>query len=129
VKGYVSRIDAGQRVLSVQTGQRMQQIGYDKLLYALGSVTDRDCVAGAREYAYTLAPDGPQSAEEMRQQLPALNEKGGRMVVCGGGATGIEAAAEFAKAYPGLKVALFTRGAIGDFLGKEGKVVADYMKK
>ena len=40
------------------------------------------------------------SVAALRERLPALAETGGRVVVCGGGATGIEAAAEFATAYP-----------------------------
>src|SRR5207245_8770383 len=40
------------------------------------------------------------------------------VVVCGGGATGIETAAEVATAYPHLKVHLVTQGPLGLFLGK-----------
>ena len=92
---------------------------YDHLIYALGSQTDRDSVPGVRDYAYTLAPGGPLSAAALRERLPALNQTGGQLVVCGGGATGIEAAAEFAAAYPRVRVQLLTRGMFGAFLGPE----------
>jgi NADH dehydrogenase FAD-containing subunit len=126
VQGYVSRIDTGRRSVLVETAGGPQRLGYDKLLYALGSLTDRDSVPGVDQYAYTLTANGPLSAAEMRERLPGLNEKKGRLVVCGGGATGIEAAAEFASTYPGLKVSLFTRGVFGEFLGT---AVAAYMRK
>lgn len=126
VQGNVSRIDTSQRVVVVQTERQTQHIPYDKLLCALGSITDRDSVPGVRDYAYTLSPSGPLSALELRERLPALNQMSCRLVVCGGGATGIEAAAEFAGAYPNLRVHLITRGPFEQFLG--GKI-ADYMRR
>lgn len=126
VQGYVSRIDPGQHILTVETPDGPQHLAYDKLLYALGSQTDRDSLPGVDQYAYTLTANGPRSALEMRERLPGLNKQGGRLVVGGGGATGIEAAAEFASTYPGLKVSLFTRGEFGEFLGT---AVAAYMRK
>ncbi len=126
VQGYVSGIDTEQRSLAVETPGGIQHLSYDKLLYALGSLTDRDSVPGVSRYAYTLTAMGLLSAAEMRERLPGLNEQGGRLVVCGGGATGIESAAEFASTYPALKVKLFTRGKFGEFLGT---AVASYMRK
>jgi NADH dehydrogenase FAD-containing subunit len=46
--------------------------------------------------------------------------------VCGGGATGIETAAEFAESYPGLEIQLITRDQFGMFLGEP---VAAYMRQ
>ena len=40
------------------------------------------------------------------------------MLICGGGTTGVEAAAEFAESYPQLDVHLVTRDAFGMFLGE-----------
>ena len=62
----------------------------------------------------------------MRAALPAANQAGGQLVVCGGGATGIEAAAEFAESYPNLRVKLVTRGKFGQSLGQP---VAAYMRR
>jgi len=58
--------------------------------------------------------------------LPALDQAGGRLVVGGAGATGIEAAAEFAAAYPHIQVLLLTRGEFGH---KFGPGIAGYMRK
>ncbi len=51
--------------------------------------------------------------EHMRAALPALAAHNGHLLVCGGGLTGIEAAAEFAVAFPALRVTLATSGQLG----------------
>src|SRR4051794_29940421 len=76
------------------------EIAYDYLVDALGSVTDMDAVPGAR------------SVEDLRALLPELAARGGRLVVVGGGPTGVETAAEFAESYPGVQVTLATRGEV-----------------
>jgi len=117
VEGNVSGIDTGQRAVIVETQTGSRSIAYDYLVYALGSFTDRDQVPGVAEYAYTLSPSGAFSAAALRDKLPALNERGGRVVVCGGGPTGIETAAELASSYPRLTIHLVTDGQLGMFLG------------
>jgi NADH:quinone reductase (non-electrogenic) len=126
VKGYVSHIDIARRMLDVQTETGLERIPYDNLVYALGSTIDRDSVPGVRDYAYTLTPAGPMSAVELREKLPALDQARGRLVVSGAGATGIEAAAEFAAAFPHLRVSLLTRSEFGH---KFGQGIAGYMRK
>ena len=118
IQGRVTSIDAAHHEIVVMDQQHMQQLEYDYLVYALGSVTDRQTVPGVAEYAYTLAPNGPLSAAALREMLPPVQAKHGRVVVCGGGATGIETAAEVAKAYPNIKVRLVTQGSFGQFLNK-----------
>jgi len=114
-----------QEVILTQPQGDGSRLRYDYLIYALGSLTDRGRVPGVDRYAYTLAPRGPLLAATLREALPAVYSKGGRVVVCGGGATGIETAAEVATSYPGLKVQLVTQDALGLFLG-EG--VAAYIR-
>lgn len=126
VRGHVTRVDPAGHDLVVETEAGTQTITYDYLLYALGSTIDRDRVPGVRENAYTLTPEGTRSVNELRNILPALNATRGRLLVCGGGATGIETAAEFAESYPRLKVQLVTRGELGKFFGK---YAADYMRQ
>ncbi len=125
IQGLATAIDTVRHEVTVQSGAEIRRITFDKMIYALGSTIDRDGVAGVRENAYTLSPTGPRSAAELRQVLPALNAASGRVLICGGGATGIEAAAEFADSYPNLQVQLVTRGAFGMFLNKH---IADYMR-
>ncbi|WP_062983419.1 NAD(P)/FAD-dependent oxidoreductase [Nocardia anaemiae] len=70
---------------------------YDALIYALGSTNDPG-VEGVAEYAYSVAtPDG---SEHLRTGAA------GRIVVVGGGATGIELAAELAESRSDSRVLL-----------------------
>jgi NADH:quinone reductase (non-electrogenic) len=118
IQGRVTSIDPAHHEIVVIDQQQTQQLKYDYLVYALGSITDRQSVPGVSEYAYTLAVKGPLSAAALRETLPSVQARHGRIVVCGGGATGIETAAEVAKAYPNIKVHLVTQGSFGQFLGK-----------
>ena len=128
LRGTVLHIDLGARLLEVQTDNGPQRLGYDKLLYTLGSTIDRDRVPGVRENAFVLTPSGTNSAEALRERLPQWDAQagGGRLLVIGGGATGIEAAAEFAAAYPHLQVQLVTQGSFGKAFGAH---ISAYMRK
>ncbi|MFL5733413.1 MAG: oxidoreductase, partial [Chloroflexia bacterium] len=65
----VSGLDPRRREIAVETEEGVRSIDYDLLVYALGSLTGRDAVPGVREYAYTLAPEGPLSALALRERL------------------------------------------------------------
>lgn len=71
-------------------------LGYDTLVYALGSLADRGGVPGVAEYAHSVA-----TPEDTR----ALTVTG-TVVVVGTGATGIELAAELAESQPDSRVVL-----------------------
>ncbi|QWF81221.1 NAD(P)/FAD-dependent oxidoreductase [Amycolatopsis sp. CA-230715] len=111
VVGRVRAIDPDAREVLLDDGA---PIGYDKLIYALGSHANLDGVPGAAEHAYTVASRA--DAERLRAKL-----SGSRTVaVVGGGLTGVEAAAELAEAHPGLKVSLVTGGPLGAALSERG---------
>ncbi len=124
------------RVISLHPGKRsvtvldqLQQpheLEYDYLVYALGSMTDRHSVAGVADHAYSLSASGPLSAAALRDRLPALAQKSGQVVICGGGATGIETAAQVASIYPHLKVSLLTQGTLASSWNKS---VADVIQR
>ena len=126
LQGTVTGLDPTAHAVRVQTSSGSRGLRYDYMLYALGSVTDIDRIPGVRGHAYVLSATGPQSAAMLREALPTLSARRGCITVCGGGATGIEAAAEFAKAYPQLKVTLVTRGAFGAFMGQK---ISGYMRE
>src|SRR6266699_5327834 len=109
LQGRVTSLDPGQHRITVQD-QQQHELAYDYLVYALGSMTDRHSVPGVAEYAYSLSARGPFSAAALRETLPAIAASGGQLVVCGGGATGIETAAQVASVYPQSKGSLVTRG-------------------
>src|SRR2546421_5087465 len=118
LQGRVTSIDPAHHEIVVVDQQHTQHVEYDYLVYALGSVTDRQTVPGVAQYAYTLTARGPLSAAALRETLPSIEARGGQIVVSGGGATGIETAAEVASTYPHIKVRLVTREPLALFLGK-----------
>ena len=126
VQGAVTSLDPQSHAICVQTGSTTIRLAYDKLVYALGSTIDRDGVPGVRENAYVLTPYGTNSVETLSKKLPKVNAASGTLLICGGGATGIEAAAEFAEAFPKLHVQLVTQHGVGDFIKKP---IADYMRQ
>lgn len=126
IQAEVTGIDIQRREVITRADNESQRLAYDYLMYTPGSSIDHDGVPGVREHAYTLSPTGPRSAEVLKGILPAMNRDGGHLVVVGGGPTGIEAAAEFAESYPGLKVTLVTRGEVAGLLG--GKIQAHILK-
>lgn len=113
VQGRVIGLDPSQhRVMVLDQQQQQRELGYDYLVYALGSKTDLQSAPGVEQYAYSLSARGPLSAEALREKLPAIQARGGQVVVCGAGTTGIETAAQVASVYPQIKVSLVTRGAL-----------------
>jgi NADH dehydrogenase FAD-containing subunit len=112
--GRVTSIDPDARCLTLADASTVE---YDTLVYALGSTGDLDTVPGIREHASGFT--GAAAAHRLHHQLSTLD--GGRLVVCGGGLTGIESAAEFAESYPGFSVELVTAGRVGGWLSPKGQ--------
>lgn len=126
-QGRVTSLDPERRRITVLDQQQQQhELEYDYLVYALGSMTERQSVPGVAQYAYSLSASGPLSAEALREKLPEIGARGGRVIVCGAGATGIETAAQIASVYPQMKVSLVTRGA---FAHSWNKSVADALRQ
>jgi NADH dehydrogenase len=98
-------------------------VPYDWLVLAVGSVSGDAGVPGAREHAFPIAePDG---AQRLRDALPGIADRNGRVVVVGGGLTGIETAAELAESYPALRVALLSREPVGHDLSEVGRAAVE----
>ena len=108
IVGSVLEIDAAHRSISVAADDGVRVEPYDTLVYAVGSMAALG-VPGAAQFAHPLGnADGAASA----RRAAATGEPGQRIVVVGGGATGVEAAAEFAEQYPAATVTLVSRGAV-----------------
>ncbi|MPY63679.1 NAD(P)/FAD-dependent oxidoreductase [Streptomyces spongiae] len=89
------------------------ELGYDTLLYALGSHVADHGVPGVAEHAFHVT--GRPAALRLRERLDSLDARGesGRVLVVGDGLTGIETATEIAESRPGLSVTLAARGELG----------------
>jgi NADH:ubiquinone reductase (H+-translocating) len=118
----VTGVDVDRRTVTVThgngTGERAEELPYDTLVYALGSGWNDQGVPGTAEHAHEIA--SRPGALRLRERLARL-DAGQRVVVVGGGLTGLEAATEIAEARPDLDVALAARGGLGDRLSPKGR--------
>jgi NADH dehydrogenase len=108
VVGTARRIDPDARTVTVASATGATTERYDFLIYAPGSAA-ATTVPGAQEHAHLIADlDGARTAAD---QL-AGSAAGSRVVVVGGGFTGIETAAEIAEHRPDLAVTLLSSGPV-----------------
>jgi NADH dehydrogenase len=117
VQGTVTTLNLPEREVTVQTPTGREAVGYDYLIYALGSFVRTEGLPGAREHAYTM---DRASALALATWLPVVARRGGRLLVVGGGNTGVEVATEVAESYPGLQVTLATRRSFAPQLSLAG---------
>ncbi|MFE7069133.1 NAD(P)/FAD-dependent oxidoreductase [Streptomyces sp. NPDC057620] len=109
----VTRIDAAGRDVELASGGA---VGYDYLVYAVGSGSADPQVPGAAEFAYPIA-----GLEEAQRLLPVLDAApaSAAVTVVGAGPTGIETAAELAE--QGRSVTLVCGGVLGPYLHRRGR--------
>lgn len=109
----VARIDAAERGVTLASGRR---VGYDYLVYAVGSGGADPSVPGAAEFAHPIAT--LEDAQRLRPVLDAGPAQAGVTIV-GAGPTGIETAAELAE--QGRAVTLVCGGVLGPYLHARGR--------
>ncbi|MDH6125201.1 FAD-dependent oxidoreductase [Kitasatospora sp. GP82] len=107
-----TEIDLTGRKVCLDSGET---VPYDTLVYALGSRTAWHGVPGAAEHAYSA-----ERAAELHRRLTAAGRPG-TVAVVGGGATGIELAAELAEAYPRWQVRIAAAGQVGGWFSPKGR--------
>ncbi|MFI7124381.1 NAD(P)/FAD-dependent oxidoreductase [Nonomuraea sp. NPDC050153] len=117
VQGRVAGLDVERREARLEDGR---VLGYDKLVYALGTVTDAS-VPGVADHAFVY--DDYTGTVRLSERLAALTS--GSVVVAGGGLTGVESATEIAEAHPHLRVVLLTRGRPGSMMGERARAHLD----
>ncbi|MFI9345066.1 NAD(P)/FAD-dependent oxidoreductase [Streptomyces sp. NPDC052773] len=109
----VTRIDAAARGVTLASGGT---VGYDHLVYAVGSGSPDPDVPGAARFAYPVAT--LEDAQRLRPALDAASASA-PVTVVGAGPTGIETAAELAEA--GRTVTLVCGGVLGPYLHPRGR--------
>jgi NADH dehydrogenase len=114
----VTGVDVDRRVVGVLDEDGATELGYDTLVYALGSGWNAEGVPGTAEHADQLA--SRPGALRLRERLARLGA-GQPVLVVGAGLTGVEAATEIAEARPDLDVALVARAGLGDWLSPKGR--------
>jgi NADH dehydrogenase FAD-containing subunit len=112
-RARVTGLNVERKVVDLADEDGADEIGYDSLVYALGSAAADHGVPGVVEHGFDVA--GRPSALRLRERLHELSE-GASVLVVGGGLTGLESATEIADARPDLDVALAVRGRLGDWL-------------
>ncbi|MFF7484070.1 NAD(P)/FAD-dependent oxidoreductase [Streptomyces luteogriseus] len=112
-RARVTTVDPERQVVAVADADGGGELGYDTLLYALGSHGAEHGVPGVAEHAFGVATR--PSALRLRERLDSLSKRdgGGSVLVVGDGLTGIETATEIAESRPGLSVTLVARGELG----------------
>ncbi len=119
----VAAVDVDRKSVRVVSTAGEEDLTYDTLVYALGSRWNDHGVQGVVEYAHEVSSRG--GALRLRSRLESL-EAGQKVLVVGGGLTGVEAVTEIAETHPHLDVALAARGALGDWLSEKG---AQHLRK
>ncbi|GAB3160207.1 FAD-dependent oxidoreductase [Micromonospora sonneratiae] len=109
----VTRIDAGGRGVTLASGGT---VGYDYLIYAVGSGSAHPRVPGVAEFTYPIAT--LEEAQRLRTVVAAVPATA-PVTVVGAGPTGIETAAELAEA--GHAVTLVCGGVLGPYLHSRGR--------
>ncbi|WP_371496988.1 FAD-dependent oxidoreductase [Kitasatospora sp. NBC_00374] len=112
LRARVTGLDLTARKVLLDTGEA---VPYDTLVYALGSRTAGRSVPGVAEHALTA-----ERASEIRRRL-AEAPAPGTVAVVGGGATGIELAAELAEAHPAWQVRIVAAGQVGGWFSAKGR--------
>lgn len=92
LQGTVEGIDIATRTVTYGSGGATQQIGYDRLVFALGSKLARPPVPGLAEHSFDV--DTYAAAMVLNEHIAGLPKGASTVLVVGGGLTGIEAAAE-----------------------------------
>ena len=92
LEGTVTGIDVANRLVTYEMAGAQQQIGYDRLVFALGSRLARPPIPGLAEHGFDVDTYG--AAMRLNEHIAGLGSGTSNVLVVGGGLTGIEAAAE-----------------------------------
>ncbi|WP_189331451.1 NAD(P)/FAD-dependent oxidoreductase [Actinoplanes ianthinogenes] len=123
VTGRAARLDtAGGRVeVETNDGQHLD-LGYDRLVYALGSRTKVPALVPATAGTGTTRVYSAETAADLATRMAGRSGKrNGRLAVVGGGLTGIEMATELGEAHPDCEIRLLTAGSLAATLSEPAR--------
>lgn len=117
VQGSVREIDFARMRVVVEHGGGTRSEAFDRLVIATGSATSAGPVPGAAEHA--LACGTLEEAQRLSARLSDPTAR--RVVVVGGGLTGVELATELAERRPDLSVQLLTSSILLPDFGEDAR--------
>lgn len=120
VLGSVRGVDFDRRRVVIEHAGGSRSEPFDRLVIATGSVSSAGAVPGAAEHAYGCAT--LEDAQRLSRRLAEAS--GARVVVVGGGLTGVELATEIAERRPDLSVQLLTRSVLLPEFGEQARAHA-----
>jgi NADH dehydrogenase len=116
--GTVASLDVDRRCVRVVSNAQVQEIMFDRAIYALGSRVDVDGVPGAAEHAYRPeAAEGPRSPSALRTRLQENAGRPLRVVTVGGAETAVEVAGEIKTAWPNIEMTMVCSSRCGNIKG------------
>lgn len=92
LQGKVTGIDSSARSVAYEADGAPKQMGYDRLVFALGSRLVRPPIPGLARHGFDV--DTYEAAMRLNDHIARLPPGGSTVLVVGGGLTGIEAVAE-----------------------------------
>lgn len=116
--GRAAAIDPDRGTVTVQAGDTDRIVRYDVLINATGSAPDLRIVPGLGANAHSLTD--LQAAARLLAALRSARA-GATVAVCGGGASGIEAAAEIACFFPHVHVTLLAKDNVAGWLSQTAR--------
>jgi NADH:ubiquinone reductase (H+-translocating) len=128
VVGEVAGIDCERRTVTVNQDGGVEALGYDRLVFALGSELVRPPIPGLAEYGFDIDTyDAAARLSAHLEGLPGRPASPGRFtaLVVGGGLTGVEAAAELATRLRAIAGAEASRVILADRAARIGSNMGD----
>lgn len=116
VEGSVVGLSRSNNSVSARsaTGEELT-LGYDRLVIASGSSAARNLIAGQADHCFNMDQSDPHGVARLRARLAVTSSP--QISIIGGGATGIEVAAELSR-LPHANVTLICAGQFGDAFTK-----------
>ncbi|TFC92169.1 NAD(P)/FAD-dependent oxidoreductase [Cryobacterium sp. TMT3-29-2] len=116
IVGEVTRILPERNGIVIDAAKGPIELPYDVLIYAVGSGAPPSIPGGASSHSVGTHDEALMAGAAVRRLVP-----GNRIVVVGGGATGVEMASELAEENPQMDIVLVSAGLLLSSLPQRGR--------